>query len=690
MKHTRIRLACLVLGSLIYSSACKTVAPSSELKHVENEIVRPDSGAWQWAELSREDFALKSLGIDIAPDSEDPRRVLIFDQDHPSSQFVSYWIKAIDQRLRQRYPKQLQAVPIPQGLVIASEDPNAFVSGIPLCFRNINVDLEGSGVRLRGRTEGQSPSALSFTQEGRFGFVRFDPESCIDAKEELFQNILATVTGELRRRGLESQCPVSFDAAEKEIRFNDICRDLVNQVSGAATIPHPENFQIHVPANWISFHSGLFLLPYPDNRDIPDFRPSTDDAFHKERLVAVIAHELAHYYRTHQLQFPGDYNFYYWRNDFDRRGKPSKPPLQQLFQIQNEFQTLGRLRSSEIEAVPGARLSPQQFLFLKYVIKNTYSVRLRALGIIEDPEFQRAFQRPHEDCTTAFSYTVESGRNDYPFVIGFPQVHPSSPGPKAADDLDKSERIQSFLQAEQALLQCAAALPIQGLPVSRRGQDSWDSIDGRIRSWTWMIEAYDEPTPADYDRARNRMRQRLGENYARFLDAAHVADYAELPSALRGALNNSQVQTEIPTSFIGKPLSLVLPLIDAAYTSVSAELQGHLRKLRQMNIGWYTTEEEADSLATEILARIGINPRASIASDFGIYLYFQQSDRLNSILNPSLSECHQMLLQNWPLPPLSRLSLEHPSWFLLPRLQSQPGDRSASIQLAGADSTVEA
>lgn len=52
--------------------------------------------------------------------------------------------------------------------------------------------------------------------------------------------------------------------------------------------------------------------------------------------------------------------------------------------------------------------------------------------------------------------------------------------------------------------------------------------------------------------------------------------------------------------------------LEAAASSLAAEEAGFLQRVKEKGLGLYTTEQEADEVALELLARVGVSPRAGI------------------------------------------------------------------------------
>ena len=143
-----ILCAPILIGCL--AASCKTTGQQgSRLKHVENEMIRNHLGTWQWAGMEREQFIRVVYGVDLSSEKADSRRQLIYPESTKTSQFINYWIDAIHKRLTNsipgKWPKFLRrkASSWPMKL------PNAFVSGVKLCFPDIEIDLSESGVNLR-------------------------------------------------------------------------------------------------------------------------------------------------------------------------------------------------------------------------------------------------------------------------------------------------------------------------------------------------------------------------------------------------------------------------------------------------------------------------------------------------------------------------------------------------------------
>ena len=671
MKNRSLVKCFATIATLTAATSCKTTQKDnparSNLSHVENELVRKGSESWQFTELSRNDFLRKALGIDMSENSDDPKKNTVFPESSLANQFLNYWISEIHKRLASVYPEQIGRVPAPKGVILASDNPNAMVTGVRLCFDDLNISLENSGVFLKARQGDEAASALTFGNGSRLGFTRFAAGTCVQKTRAEAAQIIPAIIAARQQRGVDQACPMRYSADEHKLRFDGICSELIGQVAGAGGIPHPESFHVFSPANWLTFYSGLFKLPYPENYPVAGYKDAGYKDFDKEQIISVIAHELAHYYRSHQTSFAADYNYYYWRNDFDRKQKPQSPPYDQLQRIQSELRKLSAYRSDSADPIPGAQLSGGEFSFLASMIKRAYGIRARSMQFNVDPLFRSSFGRPLSTCIAAYEYVDENGVNDYPFILRFPRVHPSSDEQNSGSNLSKDERIAIYLTAEEHIIDCANELPIQALVSERDGKTYYRGASDLIQSWTWAIERIpdDEPSEEDILKAREEIKERAGDNWQKFLTLANAADYDHLQSALQGALNNVQIKEDFPPSLIGQPLIVALNQVTKAAIKNSQKLQETITNIRKMNIGWYTIEEEADSIETEILARLGINPLASVAGSIKLFHYLDSNKMINRVLNPSLQECYDDMNNDWPLPPFlgSLSSIHHGSCY---------------------------
>lgn len=123
---------------------------------------------------------------------------------------------------------------------------------------------------------------------------------------------------------------------------------------------------------------------------------------------------------------------------------------------------------------------------------------------------------------------------------------------------------------------------------------------------------------------------------------------------------NYHVDYRVPDTAIGSRLESVLPGIESALLNAGEEFRANVRAAAQMGLGFYTQEEEADSIAVEVLAALGLKPEAAPEMFFQLGSYDEKNrgghDQNTDV---SMKECTQMRGTGWTTRPFPGFSLWH-------------------------------
>ena len=280
---TKLLLSGLFCSTVFALAACQKDSGSS-LKHDAGQFVSEKSETHQ--EMTRRDFYQKWLkGRNLQPISEN-------DILNEASQ---YWLDRLDDLARKTRPEQLANVPKPKAIVVYNKALNAFVSPAFTC-----VD-----VGLKNAMNGKKVGAVFLDFFNSFGLgngavIKYDPNyPCTKVSVKKFNQLASSFNKQnFRCRMIGTGSDVSLSSS---------CKVYNNHRDVASTLPpkfKTGSVFFLQNANWVTIHTGLFA-----NLDS------------EEKFVAVIAHELAHYYRTHSATFE-DYDFYYKLLDTNRGMKP--------------------------------------------------------------------------------------------------------------------------------------------------------------------------------------------------------------------------------------------------------------------------------------------------------------------------------------------------------------------------------
>ena len=254
---------------------------------------------YQWTELTPIEAAIQNI-------SNMPRL------DSPAAVWANAWIDRLDRAARAAHPEIGIDVPRPHVLTIASDEINAASPSASVCMP-IRVEVEGTlDAILIGRGQ---------------------PKEVRGAKHSL---VYLPVLGPFTARTTPG-CPIAAIAPEKEKdfvaffnTFAPTCQIVgkagawkITRASCDATVALETEvvpfIETRATTNWIVMNEGVVTSL---SERLP--APRAEAA-----AVAVLAHELGHFYRAHSsLDLPGsaDESFFYSLADFRRTGKPVAAP----------------------------------------------------------------------------------------------------------------------------------------------------------------------------------------------------------------------------------------------------------------------------------------------------------------------------------------------------------------------------
>lgn len=267
--HLKIRFAATAF--MISLAACKTVQPQAKVKHTLGEVSWSD-GRWTYLDLDRATF-LKMNNSTYLPES------------HELSLKSKEWVERLHAAVVATYPQKMAGIPHPQIIVMKKSSPDAFAAK----RRTVSYQLK---------------TKIAATRDDEVNLKETSPLYFNDSNRKLAHNIFPP----------EIRLPVN-DAVGYSAWFSKLYQPCTIEKSGRDDIEwaygprcdmetylkpsawSPE-FVTQAAPNWLIVTSGLFsILP-------------TEASF-----AAVIAHELAHYYRAHVVHDMKHYNYCYLLND---------------------------------------------------------------------------------------------------------------------------------------------------------------------------------------------------------------------------------------------------------------------------------------------------------------------------------------------------------------------------------------
>lgn len=267
----------LYLLTLVYAvalpTACKTTKPlSSQIKHTLGDVSWSE-GRWTYLELDQERF-IKMNPSNYLPDS------------HELSLKAKSWIERIHAAVVAKYPEKMTGIPKPQIIVMKKASPDAFAARRRSVAYNLAVAMAGN--------ESESTAPLSETRPLYFS----NPNQLSHNIFPVELNITVDDAPSFSTWFSKRFAPCSIQPAQRsDIKwaFGADC----GRESYFKPSQWTPSFVTHLAPNWVIITSGLFsALP------------------NEESFVAVLAHELAHYYRAHVVNDSKDhYSYCYLLND---------------------------------------------------------------------------------------------------------------------------------------------------------------------------------------------------------------------------------------------------------------------------------------------------------------------------------------------------------------------------------------
>ena len=271
-----------LLSSLIVVS-CKTVKPEATVKHTLGDVSWSD-GRWTYLELDRASF-IHMNNSSYLPES------------HVLSVKATEWVRRLHAAVIATYPQKMANIPHPQIIVMKKSSPDAFAARKRNVSYKVNVKLSLENVP--NEVPKQTNPLYFNTSNNALAHNIFPPEITVPISNALdyatwFTKIHYPCS--LETTG-NTEVPLAYGAQcalESYLKLSDYSAEFVTQAA----------------PNWLIVTSGLFAV-----------LPS------EESFAAVIAHELAHYYRAHVVKDVKHYNHCYRLNDPEH-----KPVIEQELQ----------------------------------------------------------------------------------------------------------------------------------------------------------------------------------------------------------------------------------------------------------------------------------------------------------------------------------------------------------------------
>ena len=290
---TKLLIFCLVQ---ILAAACLE-DPLSDIK--EKSLTRESASfEWShWAELSREE-AIKEASL------SDPGIAIssVYENNDPKVESIQAILDKFHASLGR------SSIPRPRVLLVAGQEKRAYSFGKRVCLpvlinwdeskpkaEALNTSANGTKV-VEASFFDLCEDQLELSESGKISLIEetlaFDP-SCLAFESGIFVKLTATIS----KQCVDDYIPLHYDSK----------LDAYGSAGGIVT---------HLAANWIVVYEGMLEKT-------------------SEQLKATLAHELAHYYKAHQLVGQG-YDFFYQIG----QPKASKPLDSELFELASQVKQI--------------------------------------------------------------------------------------------------------------------------------------------------------------------------------------------------------------------------------------------------------------------------------------------------------------------------------------------------------------
>jgi hypothetical protein len=529
---------------VVLATACGAQKQTSDFKHDLNHPTNNDVAS-QWQSLSDDD-----IQDVIRPIYETflQGRVQLLDKSDEVVLRLQYWVDAIHQTLLNAHPDEMKDVVKPKAQVIVTEDPNAFVMPVPVCY-DVTVVMDESA----RQSEENTAEGVVIQANGELT-QPISTSTCVDggSDEEFFKTFVKDFNNH------DHKCQLKLDSSNDGIVIvaNKDCR----RDDAMAPFAAAKKLVRQPVAGIITFFSGIITM------------------MTEEELVSVVAHELGHYYKVHS-DHPNDstYNFFYTL----KQANPSAMP-----KAERSLNEAGQAAIAAAE-IPNARyvkVAGQKF-------RSEFYGPLRMIGRLVNRLQTCPTDDGAEEDLAPKCNTVCKSFDEYSFSAAFREA--MGPFPFAKLSAEGKEAYKTFEDKAQACLELLSV----GTEKVKEG-----------------LEIADDKVAA-----------------ALMIDRDLAAMFA-----------GTEVAGKLEDVFASATLSL---------ESAEIKLVEPLREAARRAIGYYTAEQEADELAAEWLADIGLSPEASIQSEFRLGEYVHalrtQAGVPQHPTEMNIEDCKKLYANQW-------------------------------------------
>ncbi len=430
------------------------------------------------------------------------------------------WIDKIDAALRAAHPSAMAGVPKPKARVLREASPNAFIAPAPICYT--------ATVKLNPGTPTAATTVDAAYLDSRNGELSSWPGEdlpCLDAGTAGAARLKSYALA-FNAKSTGCKLTVTTTGTSASLAGNAAC-SIHADLEGAVQAKKVVLLQT---ADWVTIHTGIFK------------------AMTEESFVAVVAHELGHYYRSHATAHESDFDFFYTLD----RGNPDHRPTPEAWRRElGEAAVQGATLlgvGENYTRVEGQKLRSELFFAVGSLVRAAGA----ASGAV--PECKAAADHIK---TTAFSSAIAQ------FPFGSPSAAQTT----------------AYKGFETKAFACLGKLRVTTSGTVGSTGTAWATFAELVQAPTWPSWLGNLP-----DSTVRALVELLQISAARLGDAP--------------ALNASY--------------AAVLEAKSSAFAQQEASGLSSLREAHDSRLGQYTVEQEADENAIEWISDLGLEPKHAV------------------------------------------------------------------------------
>jgi hypothetical protein len=359
MRRALIAFSFLCGGTLLACGLAGDDAASQEADHTAGEPTFAQE-SWLWADESEAEFRA-SAAVVAADPNNGMGSADFLPLDHPMTKRLQIWTDRFDADLRARYPEKMKATPHPQVIISKSDTLNAWVSALPVAWK------------VKTRVAGEDDAGVPDAHVDADASV---PVNSVLPATELYverTGAVWTAWGEtVFDRPHDAQKIASFvrfhnqnfskcrlESNGEEIVFSELCAP----PPGGLPNRRGDKLAYYATAKYVTFTSGYIL------------RMLTED-----RVVATLAHELGHFYRSHP-NMPTDVVNYFYSLDAAHAHTPPADPRT----IEQTARVREKIRNGEVDYAAENALMKERNLGFYTIEQEADEIALELLANIGVP-----------------------------------------------------------------------------------------------------------------------------------------------------------------------------------------------------------------------------------------------------------------------------------------------------------------